>query len=71
LNASAISGKNPELVIRLLHGEFDSLVPIQAAEHFNAALIDAGYDSLLIPYDLGHAVPIELTIETILAVAGD
>lgn len=54
--ASAI-GTNPDLVVRLIHGTNDGLIPVEESIGFEAALADAGYDVQLITFDGGHVVP--------------
>jgi acetyl esterase/lipase len=40
-------GDNPDLVVRLFHGQEDLVVPPQFSEYFEQQLEDAGYDSRL------------------------
>jgi predicted esterase len=55
---------NPKgLRVRLLHGTFDSTVPLEQSTQFHDALTKAGYDTQLSKFDKGHAVPPELAIE--------
>jgi len=58
-------GRNPDLLVRLLHGEIDATVPVEASESVQQALTAAGYDSTLTLFDEGHKVPHELTLATI------
>ena len=50
------------LHVRLLHGEFDTRLPIDSSIQFNSALQKAGFDVQFIKYNQGHAVPFDLTI---------
>lgn len=55
---------NPQSArVRLLHGTFDSTVPLAQSTQFYEALTKNGYAVQLIKFDKGHAVPPELTIE--------
>ena len=48
-------GSNPSLVVVLLHGDSDNLVPTESSVQFNEALEDAGYDvTLTILEGAGH-----------------
>jgi len=64
-------GKNRSLRVRLIHGEKDSDVPVDHAFDLNEALAEAGYDTELTLWDGGHRVPIELTVDKIMEVAGE
>ena len=64
-------GQNPDLKVRLIHGEGDGDIPFQDAADFAALLQEAGYDVQLIPFDGGHTVPLELTAQTILELTRD
>ena len=63
-------GKNPGLMIRLLHGEWDDTVDAEASVRFDADLTKAGYDSELTQFEGGHMIPLDLTVATIMQVAG-
>ncbi|MCG2769121.1 MAG: hypothetical protein L6435_12165, partial [Anaerolineae bacterium] len=63
-------GKNPGLMIRLLHGEWDDTVTVEASVMFDSALTEMGYDSELTQFEGGHMIPLDLTVETIMEVAG-
>ncbi len=52
-----------KLRVRLLHGTFDSRVPIEQSLQFGEALQQAGHDVQLTHFDSGHAVPMPLTLE--------
>jgi acetyl esterase/lipase len=67
---TALDG-NQDLVVRLLQGEFDTTVPPETAAVYQTQLREAGYDVERIPYDSGHTVPRDLTVETVMQVAGD
>lgn len=62
-------GQNPDLKVRLLHGENDTTIPFENSVEFDAVLAEAGYDTELIQFDGGHTVPLELTVETVMEVA--
>lgn len=62
INPYSHLGENKNLRVRLLHGEFDSRVPIASTIEFNGALSKAGYDTQFIKFDQGHAVPFDLAI---------
>lgn len=64
-------GKNPDLKVRLIHGEEDYQCPYEFAVQFDAALAEAGYDTALTPFDGGHWLPAQLTVEEIVKVVGD
>lgn len=40
-------GSNPDLRIRLVHGDEDEVIPVQSAVAFHQQLVDASYDSTL------------------------
>ncbi|MCG2769535.1 MAG: alpha/beta hydrolase [Anaerolineae bacterium] len=63
-------GKNPDLLVRLLHGEWDDTVTVEASVMFDSALTEVGYDSELTQFEGGHMIPLDLTVETIMEVAG-
>ena len=50
-------GENPDLRVRLLHGETDTVVPYNVSVAFEVVLAEAGYDVRLIPFDGGHWEP--------------
>lgn len=52
--------------VRLLHGTFDSRVPLSLSEQFNTLLTGAGYDSTLTKFDGSHAVPFDQTVAAIM-----
>lgn len=62
---SAHLGENPELLVRLLHGQTDSMVPVETSELFAESLSEAGYDVEFATFDSGHKVPRELTLAVI------
>lgn len=64
-------GQNPDLKIRLIHGQNDPDVPFQDTADFAAMLEEAGYDVELIPFDGAHTVPPVLTVQTVMELAGD
>ena len=57
-------GLNPELRVRLLHGDDDLLVPFENSVAFAAVLAEAGYDVDLVEFAGGHIAPGDLTLET-------
>jgi predicted esterase len=69
LNSSL--GENLDLKVRLIHGEHDSTVPFENSVEFDTALAEAGYDTVLIAHEGYHEIPTELTVETVMEVAGD
>ena len=64
-------GENPDLKVRLLHGKTDSVIPYENSVEFEATLAEAGYDVKLIQFSGGHTAPLELTVQTVMNVAGD
>jgi dienelactone hydrolase len=64
-------GENPDLIVRLLHGKTDSVVPYENSVGFEATLAEAGYDVKLIQFSGGHSPPLELTVQTVMNVARD
>ena len=58
-------GENPDLRVRLLHGETDTVVPYNISVDFEVVLADAGYDVRVIPFDGGHA-NLDLLVPTII-----
>ena len=58
-------GENPDLRIRLIHGEQDEVVPYNESVAFEAVLAEAGYDVRLIPFDGGHG-NMDLLVPTII-----
>ena len=54
------------LRVRLLHGAFDTLVPIERSMQFAETLSQAGYDARFVRFDRGHVVPETLVAEEIL-----
>ena len=58
-------GENPDLIVRLLHGEIDAKVPVESSMALHDALLAAGYDVTFTLFDEGHKVPHGLTLETI------
>jgi acetyl esterase/lipase len=68
---SSSIGANPDLKIRLLHGESDGDIPYENSVEFAAMLTDAGYDvGEVIAFDGGHWVPTELVIPTVMELVG-
>jgi predicted esterase len=63
---SASLAAHAHIPVRLLHGTFDSRVPMSLSEQFNTLLTGAGYDSTLTKFDGSHAVPFEQTIAAIM-----
>jgi acetyl esterase/lipase len=58
-------GENPDLRVRLIHGETDTVVPYNESVAFEAELTEAGYDVQLIPFDGGHG-NLDLLVPTII-----
>ncbi|MDJ0665448.1 MAG: hypothetical protein QNJ75_12925 [Acidimicrobiia bacterium] len=67
---SSAIGANPELKIRLLHGDSDSSPPYENSEEFAAVLSDAGYDVELEAFEGGHWIPFDLIVPTIMEAIG-
>jgi len=59
-------GLHPELRVRLIHGDSDSLIPFENSAAFEAALAEAGYDVELVEFAGGHDVPHDLVVETVM-----
>ena len=64
-------GENPDLKVRLLHSETDSMVRYENSVEFEATLAEAGYDVKLIQFSGGHTTPLELTVQTVMNVVRD
>ena len=62
---SAHLGENPGLLVRLLHGETDSMVPVETSAAFADSLSAAGYDVEFLTFESGHKVPRELTLDVL------
>ena len=67
---SAHLGENPRLLVRLLHGETDSTVPMETSAAFADSLSAAGYAVEFVTFNSGHKVPRELTLDVLVEVAG-
>jgi len=72
----ALIGGNPNLRVRLIHGDRDVFVPVEVTVEFHEALEEAGYDATLTVVDAGHAIfstaPLrELIIQVVMEVARD
>lgn len=50
-------GKNPSLLVHLVHGEKDQVVSVDKAVQFHEALVDAGCDATLTVVDEEHQIP--------------
>jgi pimeloyl-ACP methyl ester carboxylesterase len=51
-------GKNPSLLVHLVHAEQDIWIPVQESVDLHAVLVDAGYDATLTTFEgEGHRVP--------------
>jgi predicted esterase len=62
-------GERPDLSVRLLHGDKDNF-PTSYSARLHDLLEGAGYDTELIVFDGGHIVPLDVTINTIMALTG-
>jgi dienelactone hydrolase len=62
-------GKNPALRVALILGENDTTIGVEVRA-FEKALSDAGYDVELVTWGGKHSVPVDLTVETIIELAG-
>ena len=59
-------GENPDLTIRLIHGESDRIVNYEVSTLFAAALNDAGYSAgKVVGFSGEHVVPADLAVEII------
>ncbi len=68
---SSSIGANPDLKVRLIHGESDSGPPPENSAEFAAMLAGAGYDvGEVIAFDGGHWVTTELVIPTVMELIG-
>lgn len=55
LNPVMHLGENPELVVRIVHGQIDDINPAEAAMSFHQVLRDAGYEAEITVLDgIGH-----------------
>jgi predicted esterase len=61
---------NPDLKVRLIHGETDNTVPYTNSVDFQRALTDAGFDVELLAFEGGHGVPLDLAAAAIIAAIG-
>jgi dienelactone hydrolase len=59
-------GMHPELPVRLLHADPDSIIPYENSVGFEAVLAEAGYDVELTKFDGGHIVPLDLTVRSVM-----
>jgi predicted esterase len=59
-------GENPDLRVRLFHGETDADVPYEVSVAFEAVLAEAGFDVQLTLFDGGHWEPSDLVVTTII-----
>ena len=64
-------GGNLDLKVRLLHSETDTDVPFDISLEFEQVLAEAGYDVELIPFEGGHSLPLEETVQTVMDVLAD
>lgn len=64
-------GDNPDLRVRLIHGEGDYIAVPEASVQLHEALEDAGYDTALTLFDGAHRLPVQLTVEQTMEVARD
>ncbi len=57
-------GENSDLIVRFVHGDADTTVPLERISDFNDAMVDAGYDSQLLVVDgADHGAPASPTSE--------
>jgi acetyl esterase/lipase len=49
--------RDPDLLVRLVHGEQDQVVSLDKAVQFQEALVEAGYDATLTVVDAEHQLP--------------
>ena len=79
INPSTHIGRNPDLRVRLLHGDIDDIIPVDQSVQFQQALEDAGYDvTLNVLEGVGHDSPIaptfdafQVTVQEVLKAARD
>jgi hypothetical protein len=69
LKAYTTIGHNPDLKVRLIHGEIDTPSITEGAELFFSALEEAGYDVAHYPQSGGHDPYYQQVIDQILALA--
>jgi len=62
-------GNNPGLKVRLIHGSFDVTTPLEDAERFYDALVEAGYDVAFFKEQGGHLPFLQQVIDQILLLA--
>ena len=62
-------GSNPDLAIRLFHGDADNTIPYENSQAFADVLEQAGYDVLLTEFHGGHGVPSEISLPAFVALA--
>ena len=68
---SSPSGTNPDLTIRLLHGDSDPGTTYQNSVEFAAALTEASYNAgEVVAFEGGHTVPTDLATATIIELLG-
>lgn len=72
----ALIGGNPNVRVRLIHGERDGMCPVENAVEFHKTLENAGYDATLTTVDAAHGIPptspvAELMIQLVMEVARD
>ena len=60
---------NPDLHVRLIHGDSDEVIPSKNSAGLSAAPKDAGYDVELIIVDNGHSELPDTSVPTIMDVA--
>jgi acetyl esterase/lipase len=64
-------GENPDLKVRLIHGEDDHECPYEFADRLDSSLAKAGYDTALTAFDGGVYIPSQLIVEEIMKATGE
>ncbi len=59
-------GLHPELRVRLLHGDADSVIPFESSAAFEAVLVEAGYDVELVEFGGGHGAGGDLVFDAVM-----
>lgn len=65
-----LPGRNPDVRLRLIHGDADSVVSPEASASLSTLAQNAGHDAALIIFSGGHVVPQDELIAALLGLAG-
>lgn len=72
LNPVTHLGANPELRVRLLHGQADAEIPVEASINFHQMLLDAGYEvQLTVLEEVGHTLQNPISAQAFAATLGE